>query len=51
MKAEGLAQERHVLTGDVETPYSFGIYEKLLEDFWADVDASSLTRPSRDSSR
>jgi hypothetical protein len=28
---------RHV--GDVEMPYSFDTYEKLLADFWADVDA------------
>jgi hypothetical protein len=24
--------------GDVETPYAFGGYEKLMSDFWADVE-------------
>ena len=29
----------HRYSGDVETSYSFSSYEKLLADFWADVDA------------
>jgi hypothetical protein len=33
----GKGDHRHV--GDVETSYSFSSYEKLLADFWADVDA------------
>jgi hypothetical protein len=33
----GKGDHRHV--GDVETAYSFSSYEKLLTDFWADVDA------------
>jgi stress response protein SCP2 len=33
----GKGDHRHV--GDVETSYSFSGYEKLLADFWADVDA------------
>jgi len=32
----GKGDHRHV--GDVETTYSFSGYEKLLADFWADVD-------------
>jgi hypothetical protein len=32
----GKGDHRHV--GDVETAYSFEGYEKLLADFWADVD-------------
>ena len=33
----GKGNHRHV--GDVETSYSFSGYEKLLADFWVDVDA------------
>lgn len=33
----GKGDHRHV--GDVETSYSFKSYEKLLADFWTDVDA------------
>lgn len=33
----GKGDHRHV--GDVETTYSFSGYEKLLADFWADIDA------------
>ena len=33
----GKGDHRHV--GDGETSYSFSSYEKLLVDFWADVDA------------
>ena len=33
----GKGDHRHV--GDVETAYSCNSYEKLLADFWADVDA------------
>lgn len=33
----GKGDHRHV--GDIETSYSFSSYEKLLADFWADVDA------------
>ena len=33
----GKGDHRHV--GDVESTYSFSTYEKLLADFWADVDA------------
>jgi hypothetical protein len=33
----GKGDHRHV--GDVEGPYSFRSYEKLLADFWTDVDA------------
>ena len=33
----GKGDHRHV--GDVETSYSFRSYERLLADFWADVDA------------
>jgi hypothetical protein len=33
----GKGDHRHV--GDFETPYSFTTYEKLLADFWGDVDA------------
>jgi hypothetical protein len=29
----------HCHVGNVETSYSFSSYEKLLTDFWADVDA------------
>ena len=32
----GKGDHRHV--GDAESPYSFSSYEKLLDDFWADVD-------------
>ena len=32
----GKGDHRHV--GDIEMPYSFSTYEKLLADFWADVD-------------
>ncbi len=32
----GKGDHRHV--GDVETTYSFSGYEKLLADFWADID-------------
>jgi hypothetical protein len=32
----GKGDHRHV--GDVEAAYSFSSYEKLLADFWADVD-------------
>ena len=32
----GKGDHRHV--GDVETPYSFSSYERLLADFWADVE-------------
>jgi hypothetical protein len=32
----GKGDHRHV--GDVESTYSFSTYEKLLTDFWADVD-------------
>lgn len=33
----GKGDHRHV--GDVESTYSFSSYEKLLADFWADVEA------------
>ena len=33
----GKGDHRHV--GNAQTPYSFSSYEKLLADFWADVDA------------
>lgn len=33
----GKGDHRHV--GEVETAYAFGGYEKLLADFWADVEA------------
>jgi hypothetical protein len=33
----GKGDHRHL--GNVETVYSFSSYEKLLADFWADVDA------------
>jgi hypothetical protein len=33
----GKGDHRHV--GKVESAYSFGSYEKLLADFWTDVDA------------
>jgi hypothetical protein len=33
----GKGDHRHV--GEIETSYSFSSYEKLLVDFWADVDA------------
>jgi hypothetical protein len=33
----GKGDHRHV--GDVETPYVYSGYVKLLADFWADVDA------------
>ena len=33
----GKGDHRHV--GNVETSYSFSTYERLLADFWADVDA------------
>ena len=33
----GKGDHRHV--GAVESSYSFSSYEKLLSDFWADVDA------------
>ena len=33
----GKGDHRHV--GDTESMYSFSSYEKLLADFWADVDA------------
>jgi len=33
----GKGDHRHI--GDVEAAYEFGGYEKLLSDFWSDVDS------------
>jgi pyridoxal biosynthesis lyase PdxS len=38
----GKGDHRHV--GEVETPYAFRSYERLLEDFWSDVEAWRQTR-------
>ena len=38
----GKGDHRHI--GDVETAYSFSSYEKLLVDFWTEVDAWRLRR-------
>jgi Family of unknown function (DUF6516) len=38
----GKGDHRHL--GDVEMPYVFETYEKLLSDFWADVEAWSRQR-------
>jgi hypothetical protein len=38
----GKGDHRHI--DEVETAYSFSTYEKLLTDFWADVDAGRQRR-------
>lgn len=38
----GKGDHRHI--GEAEAPYSFSSYEKLLADFWADVEAWTKAR-------